>query len=331
MFRRFALSSTPSFTLSFTLSLTLLTLTLCGSLVSAQVLAPGFVDADGDLVADIPTDPAQWIDPAVLIFSYTPVEDPSLYESVWQGFLDHLSAVTGKPVQFFVVESYAAQQLALEAGRLHIAGVNTGNVPYAVARSGFRPFAIMSAADGSYGYEMEIIVPRGSDITSIEQLAGREVAFVTQTSNSGFKAPSALLKSEFGLVEGESFSAVFSGSHENSILGIANGDYQAAAIANSVLIRMMARDVVSEDDFTSIYTSQSFPTTGYGVVHDLHPELQEKIKEAFFTFDWEGSDLQREFGPEGQEQFLEISFSDAWSVVRQIDAELGIDYLEGLQ
>ncbi|MBX3144730.1 MAG: phosphate/phosphite/phosphonate ABC transporter substrate-binding protein [Trueperaceae bacterium] len=311
--------------------LVLLTLALSGSLATAQVLAPGYVDTDGDLVADIPTDPAQWIDPAVLIFSYTPVEDPSLYESVWQGFLDHLSAVTGKPVQFFIVESYAAQQLALEAGRLHIAGVNTGNVPYAVARSGFRPFAIMSAADGSYGYEMEIIVPRGSDITAIEQLAGREIAFVTQTSNSGFKAPSALLKSEFGLVEGENFSAVFSGSHENSILGIANGDYQAAAIANSVLVRMLARDVVSQNDFTSIYTSQSFPTTGYGVVNNLHPELQAKIKEAFFTFDWEGTDLQREFGAEGQEQFLEISFAEAWSVVRQIDAELGINYLEGLQ
>ncbi|MFA7461189.1 MAG: phosphate/phosphite/phosphonate ABC transporter substrate-binding protein, partial [Trueperaceae bacterium] len=294
-------------------------------------MAPGFVDADGDLMADIPTDESQWLDPATLIFSYTPVEDPALYAEVWQDFLDHLSAVTGKQVQFFVVESYAAQQLALEAGRLHIAGVNTGNVPYAAARSGFRPFAIMSALDGSYGYEMEIIVPKGSDIRSMEDLQGRQLAFVTQTSNSGFKAPSALLASEFGLLEGRDFEAVFSGSHENSILGIANGDYEAAAIANSVLFRMTARDVVSEDDYESIYISQSFPTTGYGMVHNLHPELQEKIKEAFFSYDWTGTDLLAEFGAEGQEKFLEIDYATTWSVVRQIDAELGIDYLEGLR
>lgn len=297
---------------------------------SAQILAPGYLDEDGDFLADIPSDLAQLIDPDVLIFSYTPVEDPALYQEVWQGFLDHLSAVTGKQVQFFVVDSYAAQQLALEAGRLHIAGVNTGNVPYAVARSGFRPFAIMSAADGSYGYEMEIIVPTGSDITTMEQLSGRELAFVTQTSNSGFKAPSALLAAEFGLLEGRDFTAVFSGSHENSILGIANGDYEAAAVANSVLTRMVARDVVSDSDFVSIYTSQSFPTTGYGVVHNLVPELQERIKEAFFTYEWAGSDLLAEFGAEGQEQFLEIDYASTWAVVRQIDAELGIDYLEGL-
>src|SRR5690606_8149552 len=142
--------------------------------------------------------------------------------------------------------------------------------------------AIMSALDGSYGYEMEIIVPKGSDITAMEDLKGRQLAFVTQTSNSGFKAPSALLASEFGLLEGRDFEAVFSGSHENSILGIANSDYEAAAIANSVLFRMIARDVVSEDDYESIYISRSFPTTGYGMVHNLHPELQEKIKEAFF-------------------------------------------------
>lgn len=294
-------------------------------------MAPGFVDADGDLMADIPTDPSEWIDPDTLIFSYTPVEDPSLYAEVWQDFLDHLSAVTGKQVQFFVVESYAAQQLVLEAGRLHIAGVNTGNVPYAAARSGFRPFAIMSALDGSYGYEMEIIVPKGSDITAMEDLKGRQLAFVTQTSNSGFKAPSALLASEFGLLEGRDFEAVFSGSHENSILGIANSDYEAAAIANSVLFRMIARDVVSEDDYESIYISRSFPTTGYGMVHNLHPELQEKIKEAFFSYDWTGTDLLAEFGAEGQEKFLEIDYATTWAVVRQIDQELGIDYLEGLR
>ncbi len=292
-------------------------------------LAEGYCDRDGDLVADIPTDPAEWIDPDTLIFSYTPVEDPALYQDAFAEFLDHLSAVTGKDVEFFVVESYAAQQLALEAGRLHVAGVNTGNVPYAVNVSGFRPFAIMAALDGSYGYEMEIIVPTGSDITSMEDLSGRELAFVTQTSNSGFKAPSALLAADFGMVEGTDFTATFSGSHENSILGIANGDYEAAAVANSVLKRMVAREVVSEDDYVSIFTSQTFPTTGYGVVHNLHPDLQAKIEEAFFSFDWNGTALQEEFAAGGEEQFLRINYADAWAVVRTIDAELGIEYTSG--
>src|SRR5690625_663997 len=36
-----------------------------------------FCDVDGDLVADAPTDPAAFIDPDVLVFAYTPVEDPA--------------------------------------------------------------------------------------------------------------------------------------------------------------------------------------------------------------------------------------------------------------
>ena len=38
-----------------------------------------YCDRDGDLVADAPSDPKQWLNPAALIFSYTPVEDPEVY------------------------------------------------------------------------------------------------------------------------------------------------------------------------------------------------------------------------------------------------------------
>jgi ABC-type phosphate/phosphonate transport system substrate-binding protein len=67
-------------------------------------------------------------------------------------------------VQFFPVQSNAAQIEAMRAGRLHVAGFNTGSNPLAVACAGFRPFAMMAAEDGSFGYEMEIITYPGSGI-----------------------------------------------------------------------------------------------------------------------------------------------------------------------
>jgi phosphonate transport system substrate-binding protein len=285
-----------------------------------------FCDADGDLVADAPTDPAAWIDPDTLIFAYTPVEDPAVYAEVWAEFIDHMAEVTGKNVEFFAVDSNAAQLEAMRAGRLHVAGFNTGSNPFAVNLVGFVPFAMMASEDGSFGYEMEIIVPAESPIQAIEDLAGAEVAFTEPTSNSGFKAPSALLQSEFDMVEGRDFSATFSGGHDNSILGVANGDYEAAAIANSVLARMIAREVVDEAAIRSIYTSQTFPTTGYGHVYNLNPELAEKVKEAFFSFEWEGSMLQAEFSESGEAQFIPITYQEYWAVVRQIDQALGVDY-----
>ena len=110
-----------------------------------------FTDNDGDLIADIPSDPSQQVDPDTLIFAYTPVEDPAVYAKVWDGFLQHMEEVTGKEVQFFPVQSNAAQIEAMRAGRLHIAGFNTGSNPLAVACAGFRPCARMAAADGSFG------------------------------------------------------------------------------------------------------------------------------------------------------------------------------------
>ena len=285
-----------------------------------------YTDADGDLVADIPSDPAQLVDPETLIFAYTPVEDPSVYVDVWQGFLDHLADVTGKKVEFFPVQSNAAQYEALRAGRLHIAGVNTGGNPIAVACSGFRPFAMMARADDSFGYEMEIITHPGSGIEKPEDLAGKQLAFTSETSNSGFKAPQALLESEFGLKANEDYTPAFSGAHDNSILGVANKDYQAAAVANSVLKRMIAREVVSSDALQTIYKSATFPTTGYGLAHNLAPDLQAKIEEAFFSFNWEGSALQKEFEAQGETKFVPITFKEDWSVIRQIDAALGVKY-----
>lgn len=285
-----------------------------------------YCDTDGDLIADIPTDPAQQIDPDTLIFAYTPVEDPAVYKTAWADFLDYLKEKTGKEVVFFPVQSNAAQIEAMRSGRLHISGFNTGSNPLAVNCAGFRPFTIMASKDGHFGYEMEIITYPGSGIEKIEDIKGRELAFSSPTSNSGFKAPSAILKSDYGMEAERDFTPVFSGKHDNTILGVANKDYPAGAIANSVLQRMEERGVVKPEQVVSIYKSQTFPTTGFGVVYNLKPELQEKIKEAFFTFPWEGSSLQEEFEKSGEEQFIEMNYKDFWDVIRKIDAANGVSY-----
>ncbi len=301
-------------------------LSLAGPAMAEFKLSDRFTDKDGDLIADIPENASDWLDPDTIIFAYTPVEDPAVYAEVWQEFLDHMAEITGKKVQFFPVQSNAAQIEAMRAGRLHVAGFNTGSNPLAVACAGFRPFTMMAAADGSFGYEMEIISYPDSGVAKIEELKGKDLAFTSETSNSGFKAPSALLKAEFGMEAGKDYTAVFSGKHDNSILGVANKDYTAAAIANSVKARMIERGVVSTDQLTILYTSETFPTTGYGVVYNLAPELQDKIKDAFFSFNWEGTKLKEEFEKSGEAQFIPITFKDNWSVIRQIDEANEVSY-----
>lgn len=285
-----------------------------------------FKDANGDLVADAPADPKLLVDPSTLIFAYTPVEDPAVYAKVWDGFIKHLEKTTGKRVQFFPVQSNAAQIEAMRAGRLHIAGFNSGAVPLAVNCAGFVPFAIMAGDAGNFGYEMEIITYPGSGITKLSDLKGRKLAFTAETSNSGYKAPSALLKSEYKLEAGKDYQAVFSGKHDNSVLGVANKDYDAAAIANEVMHRMEDRGVIKKEQVVTIYKSKTFPTTGYGAVYNLKPELAKKVQEAFFTFPWKGSELEKEFTKQGVTKFTPITYRKDWEAVRQVDTAMNVSY-----
>lgn len=287
-----------------------------------------YCDRDGDLVADAPADSKQFINPGTLIFSYTPVEDPEVYRRVWDPFLRYMEKLTGRKVVFFSVQSNAAQIEAMRAGRLHVSGFSSGSAPLAVNCAGFVPVAVMASTRGEFGYEMEIIVHADSAIRRIEDLRGRTLAFTDPTSSSGFKAPSALLRSEFKLLADKDFKAAFSGKHDNSIIGVVNKDYDAAAIANSVMKRMVQRKVVDATKIRTIYKSATFPTTAYGFVHNLQPELAKRIREAFLTFDWQGTELHKEFGKgdPSRDKFLAITYKDTWAVVRRIDEAMGVSY-----
>ena len=62
------------------------------------------------------------------------------------------------------------------------------------------------------------------------------------------------------------------------------------------------------------------------MVYNLKPELQEKIRNAFFSFEWEGTTLEEEFSKSDEGQFLEMTYQVFWEVIRKIDAANGVSY-----
>lgn len=310
-------------TLLAAMLLALLPMGLAQECASRGDLDVQYCDADGDLVADAPTDESQWVNPDTLFFAYTPVEDPAIYEDIWDPFIQHLSEVTGKDVRFFAVQSNSAEVEAMRSGRLHIAGFSTGPTPFAVNLAGAVPFAIMGNESGRFGYTLQVYVRAESDIQEITDLVGKTVAHTAPTSNSGHQAPSALFP-RLGVVPGEDYEIVFSGSHDNSILGVVAGDYDAAPVASEVVERMAARGLYDPDEVRIIYETNPFPTTSYNYVYNLHPDLVEKIKEAFFSFDFTGTALGDEF--EGLTQFVPIEYAKDWEIIRQIQETNGVEY-----
>ena len=85
-----------------------------------------YCDEDGDLTADTPKDARRLKTPGTLVFTYTPVEDPAVYEKVFKPFTDHLAQCTGKRIVYYPVQSNAAEIEAMRSGRLHFAGFSTG-------------------------------------------------------------------------------------------------------------------------------------------------------------------------------------------------------------
>ena len=314
------------------LALSLFISSLCFSSIASfaedcnrGTLDTAYCDRNFDQVADLPLDSKDWVDPKTIIFAYTPVEDPAVYANIWQNFVKHLEKHTDRKVVFFPVESNAAQLEAMRSGRLHVAGFNTGSNPIAVSCAGFVPWAMHAKDDGSYGYEMEIIVKADSPIQSPSEIKGRTLAFTSPTSNSGFKAPSAILKGEFDLIADRDFTPTFSGKHDNSILGVYNGDYEIASVANSVLQRMIRRGVIEEGKLRAVYRSPTFPYYRIRTAHNLHPELVAKIKSAFFTWDFDDDPLyKKEFAK--ADRFIGIRHMNDWAVIRQIDKANGVSY-----
>ncbi len=282
-----------------------------------------YCDANGDLVADTPTDPAELTNPDTLVFAYTPVEDPAVYADIWEPFIEHLSEVTGKDVQFFAVQSNSAEVEAMRSGRLHVAGFSTGPTPFAVNLAGAVPFAIMGAEDGQFGYKLQVFTQADSDIQEVADLAGKRVAHTSPTSNSGNQAPRALFP-DMGVEPDKDYEVVYSGSHDQSMLGVVAGDYDAAPVASEVVDRMAERGLYDPADVRKIWESDPFPTTSFTMAHNLDPELAEKVKEAFFSFDFAGTALGEEF--DGVSKFIPITYKDQWAVIRQIQASNGVEY-----
>src|SRR3712207_2901423 len=100
-----------------------------------------YCDADNDLIADTPTDPRRLKDPGTLVFAYTPVEDPAVYEGIFKPFTEYLGKCTGKRVVYYPVQSNSAEIEAMRSGRLHVAGFSTGPTGFAVNMAGAVPFA----------------------------------------------------------------------------------------------------------------------------------------------------------------------------------------------
>src|SRR5207248_342995 len=197
-----------------------------------------YCDDNNDMVADPPADAKKWKNPSTIVFTYTPVEDPAVYENIFKPFTTHLAKCLDKKVVFYQVQSNAAEIEAMRSGRLHVAGFSTGPTGFAVNLAGAVPFAAKGSEKGPHGYHLISIVRKDSPYQKLSDLKGKRVAHTSPSSNSGNLAPLVLYPPE-GLKPNEDYKPMMSGGHDKSALGVASGDYDMAGVASDVFERMI--------------------------------------------------------------------------------------------
>jgi phosphonate transport system substrate-binding protein len=91
-----------------------------------------------------------------------------------------------------------------------------------------------------------------------------------------------------------------------------------------MLEHALAHGDIKQEQYRSIYTSESFPTASLGYVYNLKPELAQKVKDALLSYDWKGSPLAEHFITDKRTTFVPVDYKKDWTLIRWIDDEMGI-------
>jgi phosphonate transport system substrate-binding protein len=147
----------------------------------------------------------------------------------YRELLDYLGRKSGHSVQLIQRRTYDEVNALFPKGEIDLAFICTG--PFAASREklGFEALAT-PVVRGQPFYQSYLIVPKDSPLQKFEDLRGRVFAFTDPDSNTGAMVPRFWL-AQLGETPESFFSkTIFTYSHDNSILAVAKGLVDAAAV-----------------------------------------------------------------------------------------------------
>jgi phosphonate transport system substrate-binding protein len=144
-------------------------------------------------------------------------------------FRAKIEAELGVPVKLFTPADYDGVIQGLLGGTLDYAwlGASAYAKVYLTDPEAVEVKLTKQNVDGSTGYYSIGFTRKDTGITSMDEAKGKTFAFADPNSTSGYLVPGAELAAKYGTLE-EYFAEVkMSGGHEQTIVGVANGDFDA--------------------------------------------------------------------------------------------------------
>jgi phosphonate transport system substrate-binding protein len=210
---------------------------------------------------------------------------------------EHVQTRFNVPVELYPASDYAGVMQGLVSRNLEAAGLGSAGYAgiYLQDPEAVEPLVTNEQVDGSLGYYSIMVVRADSGIESLDDLRGRSLAFADPNSTSGYLVPSYELNQTTYKTEGPEmwFSQVgFSGGHEQSIVAVLNGQYDAGVVwvsgvgawedgySRGILRNMVDKGAVDMSDLRQIWQSNLI-TNGPTVVRK---DLPQEVKDAYRDF-----------------------------------------------
>lgn len=214
-----------------------------------------------------------------------PSEDSRAMIKQSEVLINGLSEQLGVEVEGFVATDYNGVIEALRAGHVDIAYLGPFSYVKAAEVADVEAFVVAETAKaGDVAYHSQIIAPANADdINQLSDLKGKNFAFVSPTSTSGYVFPYVGLRSE-GIEPRQFFAnVVYTGAHDANILAVKHGRVDAATVADRILSSAVDKGIIGKDEFKVIWRSESIPESPMVWRNDIPEADKARIKQAFLS------------------------------------------------
>ncbi|USD43232.1 phosphate/phosphite/phosphonate ABC transporter substrate-binding protein [Vibrio sp. SCSIO 43135] len=214
-----------------------------------------------------------------------PSEDSRAMIKQSEVLINGLSEQLGVEVEGFVATDYNGVIEALRAGHVDIAYLGPFSYVKAAEVADVEAFVVAETAKaGDVAYHSQIIAPANADdINQLSDLKGKNFAFVSPTSTSGYVFPYVGLRSE-GIEPRQFFAnVVYTGAHDANILAVKHGRVDAATVADRILNSAVEKGIIGKDEYKVIWRSESIPESPMVWRNDIPEADKARIKQAFLS------------------------------------------------
>ncbi|MCL2398097.1 MAG: phosphate/phosphite/phosphonate ABC transporter substrate-binding protein, partial [Defluviitaleaceae bacterium] len=250
-------------------------------------------------------------------------------EAASRALAEAMGEFLGMTVEPVLDISYILGIEAMRNGHLDIMLVSAFNYIRTSAVVDVELLVSLPMRPGASNFSAFIACASRDDINTLEDFRGKTFAFVDAVSTMGFVFPKYYMVTELGLDvdlllhSGYFFdTAVFSGGHENGIMGVAMGDFDGAAVGAMFLENMEDRGLIYAADFKIVAYTPPVPNPSYIIRSELDDALIASIREFFLQFD--EPDYFAENWGDGNLRFIDPDV-EGFQYVRSIVQTLGLE------